>query len=627
MISDLDSHAASLFAPRSTVLPADWARDNLTLPQPFAPNGPKIDFDLSPYLIEPLNWYATPGEKEMSLCTGSQWGKTLILTAGRAWVMLCQPCVFGVMWPVSAKVEEYADTRWRPMCEQSPAMDAIRNKSKGGWKILSQKFRNAQCLFYGSNSPSMLASTPMQWVEIDEGDKAADATKKEAAASELFPNRIKRAKGGSIVRASTPSTVDGFIWKYFLRGDQRRWHVPCPCCGKEVTFVFDAAQTQLPLIGNEASVVIPDECKEEGEWNMDRVKALTYMKCPHNGCRIEDHHKKEMNRRGRWVATNPKAARGKRSYHGSSLYVVGSKTTFGAIAVAFLEGKQDRNLQDVVNGMLAEPFASQTGEVPFRPEAAQDAKPAADSWLQMIVDVQLDHEWALVCRVDMAGNMTAIHAEKTHGWHDVRALQLRYELPDYMVWADSGGGNQGRVYAACMDYGRPVTLPGRNLPVHLGWSPVKGEPKHFFRDPLAQSARSLWHFIYVDPYAGHNLGIAGKVQVPLYEVATHGVKDVFDDLKNGRLKTAKFELAQDLQGNVSKAEVWKHLEGEIKVMAWTQNGMRPVWKLKSRKTPNHLLDCMVYQIAMQQHQKRIRQIGMAPAQPANEARQSIRAVR
>jgi len=367
---------------------------------------------------------------------------------------------------------------------------------------------------------------------------------------------------------------------------------------------------------------------------MDKVKSLTYMRCPHNGCRIEDHQKREMNRKAYerraegfgWVVTNPKAPRGKRSYHGSSLYVVGSKTSFGAIAVQFLEGKMDGNLQDVVNGMFAEPFANQTGEVPFRPESMATDKPLEASWLQLTVDVQGDHEWALVTRVDAIGNVTAIHAEKTHGWLEIRALQLRYEIPDHMVWADSGGGAAPRVYAACMDYGRPIALPGRNLPVHLGWSPCRGEPKLYFRDPLTQGGRALWHYIYVDPYAGHNMGIAGKIQVPLYEVATHGIKDVLDDLKNGRLKTAKFEVAHDLAGNVSKAELWRHLEGEIKAMVWTQHGMRPLWKQKSKKTPNHLLDCAVYAIAMQQHQKRIRSaIGQGGA--ANEAKRTIKVSR
>jgi phage terminase large subunit GpA-like protein len=623
MISNLLATAAGLFAAKILPRPSTWARDNLILPAPFDTNGPRIDYDLGPFVVEPIDWYADRGEKEMALCFGSQAGKTLILTAGRAWVMLCQPCVFGVMWPVSAKVEEYCDTRWRPMCEQSPVMDGIRDKSKGGWKILAQKFKGAMALFYGSNSPSMLASTPMQWVEIDEGDKAADATKKEAAASELFPNRIKRAKGNTgIVRASTPSTVDGFIWKYFLRGDQRRWFVPCPCCAKEILFVYDVDQTQLPVIGCEASLVIPETCKVEGEWDMNLVRRDAHMKCPHCEGKIYDHQKRAMNRLGKWKATNPGSSKGRRSYHLSSLYVPGSKTSFGSIAVSFLEAKADGTLQDVVNSMLAEPFASQTGEVPFRPETDGMSKPLDLSWLQMTVDVQNDHEWALVCRVDMEGNMTAIHAEKTHGWHDVRALQLQYGIPDTCVWVDSGGNNQARVYAACMDYGKPISMLGRQLPVHFGWTPCRGEGRKYFINSDTKG-RSLWHFIYVDPYAGHNMGIAGKIQVPLFEIATHGVKDTFDDLKNGRLKTVKFLVASDLKGNVSKPELWKHLEGEVKTLARTQNGMQFVWKLKSRKTPNHFLDCCVYHIAMQQYQKRLRQISSAPAQPANERRITV----
>ena len=611
----------SLFAAKPRESPSEWAARCLTLPAPYDVNGSRINLDLGPFIREPLDWYSEIGQTELALCFGSQAGKTLILTAGRAWVMAHKPCVFGVMWPVTAKVEEYADTRWRPMCEQSPAMDAIRRRGKSDWKILSQKFNAGQTLFYGSNSPAMLASTPMQWVEIDEGDKCADATKKEASSAELFPNRIKRSDNGRIVRASTPSTIDGFIWKYFLAGDQRRWHVPCPCCGKDVTFCFDPTQTQLPILGNETTVVF-DHCKDDGEWNLDRVMRETFMQCPHNGCTIRDSDKTEMNRKGRWVATNPAAARGRRSYHLSSLYVPGNKTSFGAIAVAFLEGKRDGSLQDLVNGMLAEPFASQTGEVPFRPESAEYAGDKATSWLQMTVDVQLDHEWCLVARVDMAGNMQVIHAEKTHGWGDVRALQLRYALPDWMVWIDSGGSNQARVYAACMDYGKPITLPGRNLPVHMGWSPCRGEPKKYFHDALNQGARSVWHFKYVDPYAGHTLGMGGKMHVPLYEIATHGAKDIFDDLRNGRLKTAKFEVANDLAGNVGKPDLWKHLEGEIKVQAFVQNRMTWIWKLKSRKTPNHLLDCCIYQLAMQQHQKRIRQQLIQPP-AANESRQVI----
>lgn len=612
--------ALRIFAPKTKERPSAWCARELRLPPPFNKNGDKIDYALSPFLPEMIDQIGELYVTDLAACIGSQGGKTTWMTAMRAWRMVHRPCAWGIMWPNTNKVMEYSNTRWRPMCEISPALNAIRKKGKVEWKALEQHFSGGIVLMFGSGSPANIASTPLTVVEMDELDKVSGETDTEANSAELFASRVKRSDDALRIRASTPSVAEGFIWKHFCEGDQRRYFIPCPHCSKDITLVFDKESTQLTLIGNESSVVIPPECRENNVWNLDRVRAETYIECCHCKGKIYDSQKTKMNRLGKWVATNPTAPRGKVSFHLSSLYVPGRATSWGQIAVDFLEGKRNGSLHDVVNNMLAEPYVSQDGEVSARKCAEITPELPAGWWVQLAVDVQKDHEWAVVARFDITGNCQVLHAQKTHGIGEIRELQERFGVADHHVVMDSGF-DTSRVYQECLRFGRTVPLPGRPLPLHIGWTPIKGTPKAYFLNPETKG-RSLYRVIHIDPFIGDHDARQGRMQIPLLEAASDGFKDEIMELRHGRK-----EVSFDVSSSVDQAEFWRHMDGERRQPRWTGKTTVMEWIPKSKSWPNHYLDCIVYHYALHRWQVDLHGFRAQQPQKPQVAKQPVRVMR
>jgi phage terminase large subunit GpA-like protein len=95
---------------------------------------------------------------------------------------------------------------------------------------------------------------------LDEVDKLAGESTKEADAVALAQNRTKTFANSLTVKVSTPTTSEGQIWKAFLSGDQRYYFVPCPHCQH-------MQRLQWPRVR------WSDDAKlEDGKtWNLERV--------------------------------------------------------------------------------------------------------------------------------------------------------------------------------------------------------------------------------------------------------------------------------------------------------------------------------------------------------------------
>lgn len=139
----------------------------------------------------------------------------------------------------------------------------------------------------GANSPSQLSmdSYPLgfhddysKWVK-DNG--AGDPAMQADSRSKAF-----QAFGGKMWKIGTPLANPGCrITEVWRQGTRERFHVPCPHCGGEQALEW-------------ANMLA---CLDEDEPNE------AHFTCIHCQGRIEQRHRDWMNRRGQWVAENPKA--------------------------------------------------------------------------------------------------------------------------------------------------------------------------------------------------------------------------------------------------------------------------------------------------------------------------------
>lgn len=596
VISKLSESALAHAAPVPTDPPADWCRANLRFDEP-GNRGPFTTAGRE-YIIEPLNDWGDPETADCVEVFGSQTGKTGMLMAGAAWSVIHDPC--GILWvmPSMGLAQSFSEVRWQPMLRASAPLARLipDGSARHDFKKLQQQIGASVINFVGSNSPANLASRPARKVVLDEVDKFDDGGTGEADAVNLAEQRTKGQSYPQRRKTSTPSMVDGLIWQEFLKGDQRRYFVPCPLCGKFIVLVWSKQFTIMPPSGCDAFVVWDKEARRaDGTWDFERVVKSSRAECPHCKGHIRDGHKTMMIARGEWRAT-AKSELGFRSRHLPSLYACTPETTFGKLAVKFLQAKQSLlGLQGFINGDLAEPYQSQDRQVE-RVElitSRLDVTESATPILTVDCQSKAPHFWH-VCRVwEVGGNSTAVSAGPIETWEDIRAIQQAHKVNDVAVVIDSGFGarDDAEVYRNCARFCEAMrTNAGK--PELVGWMPAKGMPTRRRWKHEESGLMIPYYMRKIDPFVG--TAQAGQFGMSLFEFAGDAFKDILEMLRAGR-GGYKWSVVD----TVATEEYWRHLDAEIKTASFNKNTGKTTyqWRPRSRHWPNHMLDCEVMQVA------------------------------
>lgn len=179
-------------------------------------------------------------------------------------------------------------------------------------------------------------------------------------AADMLRKRTDTYRFAHIVLVSSPdpqqkrSSDEDPIFLEFESGDQRYWFMPDPATGNLFKFVMGDDKTEYGLKWD------PKAKRDDGSWDLNRVYDSAYYVTP-DGTRIENADKKKIIASGHWVATNPNAAKSKRSYHLNAFYVPFRSGDFGSIACAFLQAnaKGPDYLRVFVYEYLAEKFYSE----------------------------------------------------------------------------------------------------------------------------------------------------------------------------------------------------------------------------------------------------------------------------
>jgi phage terminase large subunit GpA-like protein len=234
------------------------------------------------YQKEPQDAPDEPGVVETVLMWGAQLGKSEIVNNRAAFHMEADPGPQLMVQPTVDRAKEYSEERIAPMIRESPALRRVvrdpRSRDSGN-KILSKRYPGGNFALVGANAPSGLAGRPRRVIQQDEidrfplsagteGDPCALADKR----AETFPNAVK-------VKTSTPTTKGlSRIEKAYELSDRRKWHVKHKGCGKEFVFLW-------------AQVTWPEGKPREA-----------FIECPCCKGAIHDEERREMVKKGRWVA-------------------------------------------------------------------------------------------------------------------------------------------------------------------------------------------------------------------------------------------------------------------------------------------------------------------------------------
>jgi hypothetical protein len=593
-----------------------WCEEHLVIPPPQTQSPGPFSLFAREYLREPLDTFSDPYVTDLVLCFGSQSGKTQMLMSGIAWTIACDPA--GILWVMPSRdvAKEVAETRWLPIVRGTPVLAQLipsGGNRRHDFRKLQQHLGASVIHFVGSNSPANLASRPARVVVMDETDKFPKEQKTEANAVALAEQRTKSFALPKKIKCSTPTLTDGIIWQAFGQGDGRRYHVPCPHCGKEVLLAWSAAYTVLSRTGNEAWIRWDKEAKRaDGSWDLDRVNASARCECPHCGGHIRENHKTVMLRAGVWRAVHGlPGAYPVRSYHLPSLYAATPQTTLGALAMKFLSDKRSMlGLQAFINGELAEPWENQEARSE-RVEliAPPDSPPLPDSVPLMTVDVQAvsPYFWFIVRAWDKAGNSRLIAAGHCDEWESLRRVQLDLAIENHHVLVDAGF-RSSEVYERCLSWAKQVPRPG-GLPLSVGWTPSKGRERNVQWVDIHGKRPSPWF------YGRAALPPSQRIHLPLLEFNGDFVLDILTRLRRGPEAAAglRWELCPlptmvQVDGTIMATEdlYFRHLDAKLrKAFAIGRTGRVEFrWVLRSQKWPDHLLDCELQQIVWAMAHKR-----------------------
>lgn len=290
---------ARAIAPRKPLTVSQWADAERWVSSKGSARAGKWVTDRNPPLREPMDCLSARASAHDVVCMFPiQIGKTEIAINFVGYTMSHRPGPIMVALPGEVSQKKWIAQKLNPAIEVTPAMQraltTMATRDAANQRDFKD-FAGGQLYIEHGGSPQRLKSTTVRDLIVDELDEFAanlrtgdDPVKMLDGRTSGFPGTYKR------LYISTP-TIEGVsrIKQLWEKSDQRRYHVPCPHCGHEQPLEWGGLH-----------------------WNAD-ASACWYV-CRDCGACIEEHHKTEMIRAGRWVATYPE--RDIRGYHLNCLY-------------------------------------------------------------------------------------------------------------------------------------------------------------------------------------------------------------------------------------------------------------------------------------------------------------------
>lgn len=351
----------------SELLPSEWAELNRYLTQDTSSVPGLFSFDNSPYTREILDCLSeSHPSKIIAVMKAAQIGfSTSVIENGIGWIIANNPgnILFLVghedlVKDAVKKIDTMLDNSGlRKMIKSSS--QRVRNVKSGDTDTLKE-FPNGQ-LKLGIANHKMLRNISVMYGFIDDYESMRSDSKQSGSTAELIEQRFAAFKKKmKLFYISTPELKEtSNIEPVYLNGDQRKYHIPCPCCG---TYISIEWETTSKINKNEKAG-ITWEVNHEGELLAESV-GYTCQEC---GGFFNDDNKTELIQLGKWFPTAKSIKPGYYSYHISALYAPVFMYGWEDYVRKYLEcynsdGNRDENkYKTFVNLVLGLPY-EQTGE-------------------------------------------------------------------------------------------------------------------------------------------------------------------------------------------------------------------------------------------------------------------------
>ena len=186
-----------------------------------------------PYQREPLDCFTDPRVEMVAWMKSARVGYTKCLNVVVQYYSHQDPCEIMIVQPVKEDAEGYSKEEIKPLFEDTPALHGLISESKArntaSNTILLKQLSNGGLIdivnaasgrsFRRKSRKVVLFDEVDAYPRLDEGDPI-----------KLGRNRADYYWDRKIGLGGTPIFKGGKTEEWFLRGDQRRFFVPCPFC-------------------------------------------------------------------------------------------------------------------------------------------------------------------------------------------------------------------------------------------------------------------------------------------------------------------------------------------------------------------------------------------------------------
>jgi phage terminase large subunit GpA-like protein len=326
---------ARAFAPRKRLTASEWADAEFVLSKKSGPEPGRWRTDRNPPLREPLDCMSsTSTVQDIVLKFPIQFGKSEVGRIFVGYTMDHDPGPIMACLPGEVSMKKWINQKLNTMIEETAAVQraltSISSRDSSNTKEFKD-FLGGQLYVEHAGSPARLKSTTVKKLLVDEFTEFAanlqtgdDPQMMLEDRTSAFPSTYKRLYVSSPGIKGLCRTDD-----LYQKSDQRRYHVPCPHCDEMQPLEWSGLH-----------------------WNSDGSH-VRYV-CRECGCEIEEHHKTDMIKRGRWVPENPGAKI--RGYTINCLYYqIGLGPRWATLVEMWREAQNDpAKLKTFINSRLAE---------------------------------------------------------------------------------------------------------------------------------------------------------------------------------------------------------------------------------------------------------------------------------
>lgn len=621
----------------SDIKPSAWNEKFRVMTSEVSPFPGPFKYNHTPYLREVVDCMSPDHpSKFIAVMKGAQIGfSTGVIEAAIGWIISENPGNILFLTGHADLAEEAMNNKIDQMIDSTGLRPMIRpnvlraKNMRTGDTNKSKEFPGGSLTAGSAGNHKLLRQRSVRFGFIDDFDAAKKSSKESGSTTRMIQQRFAAYSDKmKLYYISTPELKElSNIEPVFLKGDQRRFFIHCPCCSEAIALYW--------------------ECDSEGDtdekagitWKTDGAGRLvdgsvgyTCQKCLGF---FTDQNKYELNLAGFWKPTAEPSEPGYYSYHISSLYAPPGMYDWQYYVKQYLEacppgGNRDEALyKTFVNLCLGETYSPEGKEIKANELQNNIRKYEIGIIPEKISEQDGNGKIVMItCAADLNGK--------------VDDARIDYEI---LAWAESGASyslthgsigtfipregakknKEDREHWTYEFYQKNSVWPELNKILDQIFVSDTGKKMKIFITGVDTGHFTSYVYPYIDSCAGQRyvIGLKGKdvekyvrfeVDTPTFKPAKERsnlflveVNKVKDDLAD-QIRLKWDEGNDDSQppgymnypvpsgGLYLYKNFFSHYEAEKRVV--DEKGTSLKWEKKNTNVQNHFFDCRVYNMAL-----------------------------